>query len=157
MGADSSTHSTARIVNVIGRDRVIGRERSRLMTEMPPSPRNGQPADGLSVNCQSRGESVAGPARLRAPRYTALGWPASRGSHVIHRELRLARPAGLEPATLGLEGEIRVTEVPRTQSVARGAMPRCHAAVSRPRIHQASHFHYATSLPKCSATTCARR
>jgi hypothetical protein len=33
----------------------------------------------------------------------ALVWPASRSSRAIKRERRLARPAGLEPATLGLE------------------------------------------------------
>jgi hypothetical protein len=39
----------------------------------------------------------------------------------------MARPAGLEPATPGLEGEIRMPEVARVQRLTMGAMPRCHA------------------------------
>ena len=61
---------------------------------------------------------MARPARLRdaadcarsSHRYGALGREPSRGlptvahAHVGKRKRRLARPAGLEPATLGLEG-----------------------------------------------------
>jgi hypothetical protein len=38
-----------------------------------------------------------------------------------------ARPTGLEPVTLGLEGEIHMTQHTSAQSFTRGAMPRCHA------------------------------
>jgi hypothetical protein len=40
---------------------------------------------------------------------------------------RMARPAGLEPATPGLEGEIHMTQVMVLQYFTQGAMPRCHA------------------------------
>jgi hypothetical protein len=40
---------------------------------------------------------------------------------------REARPAGLEPATPGLEGEIPVIEPLHHQQLTPGAMPRCHA------------------------------
>ena len=52
-------------------------------------------------------KTLARPARLRSitqrPNYGALGWPDSRSSLMTSRERRLARPAGLEPATPGLE------------------------------------------------------
>ena len=52
-------------------------------------------------------KKVARPARLRlgeiGTNFGALGWPANRSSRVIECERRLARPAGLEPATPGLE------------------------------------------------------
>jgi hypothetical protein len=46
---------------------------------------------------------------------------------------RLARPAGLEPATLGLEGCVPVTEDVGFQQVARTATRTCHA-LDLPRV-----------------------
>jgi len=74
------------------------------------------------------------PARLRASRYGALGPEPSHGlptvahAEVGKRERRLARPAGLEPATPGLEGENRVAQPASSQELTKGAMPECHAA-----------------------------
>jgi hypothetical protein len=48
-------------------------------------------------------------------------------------EIRKARPAGLEPATLGLEGCVPVPELAAFQQVARTATRTCHA-VDRPRV-----------------------
>ncbi len=64
--------------------------------------------DRLSMNCPWRIGKVARPARLRASRSGALGWPASRSSRANTRERRLARPAGFEPATPGLEGRCSI-------------------------------------------------
>ena len=42
----------------------------------------------------------------------------------------LARPAGLEPATPGLEGEIHMPEIACVQQLTTGAVSRCHARKS---------------------------
>ena len=39
----------------------------------------------------------------------------------------MARPPGIEPGTLGLEGQIAEIQSQPHQSVTGGAMPRCHA------------------------------
>ena len=52
------------------------------------------------------GLNVARPGRLLLRNFGALGWPTSRSSRAISAVL--ARPAGLEPATLGLEGCVPV-------------------------------------------------
>ena len=52
---------------------------------------------------------------------------------VTRRVKTLARPAGLEPATPGLEGCVPVTEVLTCQWVARTATRMCHA-IDLPRV-----------------------
>jgi hypothetical protein len=55
-------------------------------------------------------------------------------SHPCHTALRkLARPAGLEPATPGLEGEIPNAQNVGIQQLVQGAMPRCHARLTLSR------------------------
>ena len=62
-------------------------------------------------------------------------------SHLCHTGIEeVARPAGLEPATPGLEGEIPVREVAASQQVARGAMPRCRADAERDGLPHATGF-----------------
>jgi hypothetical protein len=51
---------------------------------------------------------------------------------------KLARPAGFEPATLGLEGEIRVDKLSTDQLLTQGAMPGCHAVSRFARLEHAS-------------------
>ena len=70
------------------------------------------------------------PSLLRS--YGALVWPASRSSRVIQRERKLARPAGLEPATLGLEGCVPVSEA----ALLSAGYENCHADVPRGSLLQ---------------------
>jgi hypothetical protein len=68
----------------------------------------------LSMDCPWTLRKVARPAHLRAPRYGALGPAPSPGLPTEAHEFdgkgerRLARPAGLEPATPGLEGRCSI-------------------------------------------------
>ena len=50
----------------------------------------------------------------------------------------VARPAGLEPATPGLEGEIRADKLSSHQQLTQGAMPGCHAVPRFARVEHAS-------------------
>jgi hypothetical protein len=68
---------------------------------------------------------------------------------------KVARPAGLEPAAPGLEGEIRVAQPVSSHALTKDAMPGCHAAVSRKRAaasDSAAHQFIADTmlLPKSS-------
>ena len=74
----------------------------------------------------STGRWVAG--GVESAVYTPAAQIANEGrSRVSDNPQILARPAGLEPATPGLEGEIPQKKAAHLQQFTRGAMPECHA------------------------------
>ena len=66
------------------------------------------------VRRRLRLQKVARPAHLRAARFGALGpklppgLPTVAHARVVRRDRSLARPAGLEPAAPGLEGQVHL-------------------------------------------------
>jgi len=74
-------------------------------------------------------QDAPSPPRGRTSFAHAHGSPAVAASEASDWR-RMVRPAGLEPATTGLEGQSPNVQPTRGQSIASGAMPRRHARLA---------------------------